>query len=155
MSGKFELTCSQLSSVKILTHTHSKLDTMLRIQPARRSIRALKRCQQYSLSQYPHFSSSTRAAAISPHRNPGQILPSKQQKEIVRRGQSTAAQIAPCVPLRHKKTSLRDWLTLVPVKRDLFRARPSIKTQEGIPYTLYKMANCQRWTSRESTLRIP
>lgn len=67
---------------------------MLRVQPARSATCALKRCQQYSLAQCAHFSSSTRAAAISPYRNLGHILPSKQPKEIFRREQSTAAQPA-------------------------------------------------------------
>ena len=88
---------------------YKELDIMLRTQPARSSICALKRCQQYSLSQCSYFSSSTRAAAISPHRNPGQILPSKQQKEIVRRGQSTAAQPAPYVLLCHWETVRPDY----------------------------------------------
>lgn len=70
---------------------------MLRTQPGRSTLCALRRPQSRCLPATQHFASSSPVAAISPHRNSTPSSPKVPIPEVTKRGQSTAAATAPYV----------------------------------------------------------
>ena len=71
------------------------LHTMLRTQPAKATLRAARRRQSSCPQKIQKFSSTSSAAAISPYQNSPQSPSSKSSKDVIKRGQSTAAATAP------------------------------------------------------------
>lgn len=76
-------------------HLHLHL-SMMRTQPAKSALCAIRRSQSRALPSCQQFSSSTPTAAISLHRKPASATPIKlSTADTTRRGQSTAAATAP------------------------------------------------------------
>ncbi|MCJ1310227.1 Acetolactate synthase, mitochondrial [Agyrium rufum] len=61
------------------------------LQPARTALRAAKRRRNSLCPPPPHFSTTSPAAAISPYRSSNLASSTKATKDVVKRGQSTAA----------------------------------------------------------------
>ncbi|KAL8947665.1 MAG: hypothetical protein Q9222_006072 [Ikaeria aurantiellina] len=71
------------------------MSTMLRSTPARSTVQVLCRRQQTPLQPYQHFSTTPAVAAVSPHRNSIPSTNPTSSKDTTKRGQSTAAAVAP------------------------------------------------------------